>query len=207
MGGFLKNPILKNPIPINPIPINKSRFAALGLLLAAIAVLYLAVVAPLTGLAREYGESIEDLQFRLQRLQKVAAEKNGLMRRLEKLKTQGQDDERFLTKNTAALASAELQTQIKEAVSEAGGELTSTQVIPERNEEHFTRIAVKVRMNGSTEVLREVLYTFESSKPYLFVENLNIRPIRMPRNPAAKNPQIPDRLSVDFDVVGYMRAE
>jgi general secretion pathway protein M len=207
MGGFLKNPILKNPIPINPIPINKSRFAALGLLLAAIAVLYLAVVAPLTGLAREYGESIEDLQFRLQRLQKVAAEKNGLMHRLEKLKTQGQDDERFLTKNTAALASAELQTQIKEAVSEAGGELTSTQVIPERNEEHFTRIAVKVRMNGSTEVLREVLYTFESSKPYLFVENLNIRPIRMPRNPAAKNPQIPDRLSVDFDVVGYMRAE
>ncbi len=34
----------------------------------------------------------------------------------------------------------------------------------------------------------------------------NIRPIRIPRNPGAKNPQIPDRLSVDFDVVGYMRA-
>jgi general secretion pathway protein M len=100
-----------------------------------------------------------------------------------------------------------LQTKIKEAVGNAGGELTSTQVIPERSEERFTRIAVKVRMNGSTEVLRQVLHAFESSTPYLFIENLNIRPIRMPRNPAAKNPQIPDKLSVDFDVVGYMQAQ
>lgn len=207
MGGFLKNPILKHPILTSPISINKSRLSALGLLFAVLAVLYLAVISPLAGLARQYEESIEDLGFRLQRLQKIAAEKENLVRRLEKIRAEGQNDERFIAKNTAALASAELQTQIKEIVSEAGGELTSTQVIPEHAEERFTRIAVKVRMNGGTQVLREVLHRFESAKPNLFIENLNIRPIRMPRNPAAKNPQIPDRLSVDFDVVGYMRAE
>jgi general secretion pathway protein M len=202
MGGFLKS-----PLPTGPIPITKSRLSALGLLLGVIVLAYLAIVAPLIGLARQYGDTVEDLQFRLQRLQKVAAEKNDLVQKLEKIKAEGQDDEHFLARTTAALASAELQTQIKAAVSEAGGELTSTQVIPERNEERFTRVAVKVRMNGSTKVLREVLYNFESAKPLLFIENLNIRPIRMPRNPALKNPQIPDRLSVDFDVVGYMRME
>jgi general secretion pathway protein M len=207
MGGFLKSPILKHPILTSPIPVNKSRLAALALLLAVLVVLYLAIVAPLANLAHQYGESIEDLSFRLHRLQKIAAEKDGLMRRLEKLRAEGQNDERFIAKNTAALASAELQTRIKETVSEAGGELTSTQVIPEHNEERFIRIAVKVRMNGSTQVLREVLHRFESATPNLFIENLNIRPIRIPRNPAAKNPQIPDRLSVDFDVVGYMRGE
>jgi general secretion pathway protein M len=202
MGGFLKS-----PLPTGPIPINKSRLSALGLLLGVIVLAYFAIVAPLAGLAHQYGERVEDLQFRLQRLQKVAAEKSNLVQRLEKIKAEGQDNNNFLARTTAALASAELQTQIKAAVSEAGGELTSTQVIPERAEEQFTRVAVKVRMNGSTKVLREVLHNFESAKPLLFIENLNIRPIRMPRNPAAKNPQIPDRLSVDFDVVGYMRME
>ncbi|MGZ8218216.1 type II secretion system protein GspM [Methylomagnum sp.] len=181
--------------------------AALGLLFAVLAALYLAVAAPLLGLSREYADSIEDLQFRLQRLQRIAAEKSGLEERLAKIAAEAQQDERFMQKNTAALASADLQTQIKDVVGQAGGELTSTQVIPERTEEKFTRIAVKVRMNGSTPQLRQVLHNFESAQPYQFIENLNIRPIRMPRNPAAKNPQIPDRLSVDFDVVGYMRAE
>lgn len=178
----------------------------MALLFGVIALVFLGAVAPLAGLAREYRERAEDLRFRLQRLQSIAGEKDGLMRRLEKMKAEGQNDENFLQKNTAALASAELQTRIKEAVGEAGGELTSTQVIPEREEKGFVRIAVKVRMNGSTPVLREVLHQFESGHPFLFIENLNIRPIRMPRQPAAKNPQIPDRLSVDFDVVGYMRA-
>ncbi|CAL1241195.1 type II secretion system protein GspM [Candidatus Methylocalor cossyra] len=198
--------LLKSPLLTRPIPLNKSRLAALALLGAVLLLVHLAIVAPLLGFARAQQETVEDLKFRLQRLRAVAAEKERLVQRLQSLKEAGQEDDRFLTRDTAALASADLQTQIKEAVSEAGGELSSTQVVPEHTEEKFTRVAVKVRMNGSTEVLREVLYSFESAKPLLFVENLNIRPIRMPRNPAAKTPQIPDRLSVDFDVVGYMRA-
>ncbi|MBS1214897.1 MAG: ral secretion pathway protein [Proteobacteria bacterium] len=97
---------------------------------------------------------------------------------------------------------------IKESVTAAGGELISTQVIPERKEEQFTRIAVKVRMTGSTPVLRDVLHAFETRKPVLFVENLNLRPIRIiqPAGPGRKAGHVADKLSVDFDVVGFMRA-
>jgi general secretion pathway protein M len=207
MGGSLKTPLLKHPLLNSPIPVSKSRLYALGLLFAVVAVCYLAIVGPLFRIGHDYRETVDDLQFRLQRLQRTAAEKETLMQRLKSIQAEGQNDQRFLAKNTAALASAELQTLIKDAVSAAGGELTSTQVIPERTEENFRRIAVKVRMNGGTGVLREVLYNFEASEPYRFIENLNIRPIRIPRYPGAKNPQIPDRLSVDFDVVGYMRSE
>jgi general secretion pathway protein M len=95
-------------------------------------------------------------------------------------------------------------------VKQAGGELISTQVIPERKEEQFIRVAVKLRMTGSTQVLRDVLHSFESGtagNPILFVENLNIRPIRnmQPQFPGRKPPKVADKLSVDFDVVGYMR--
>lgn len=197
---------LKSPLK-SPLKINKSRLLALGLLFGLVALLYLVMVAPLAGLAQEYNESAESAQFRLEKLRRVAAEKNSLIQRLEQVRADAQNDDSFLARTTAALASAELQTQIKQAVSEAGGELTSTQVIPEHHEERFTRVGVKVRMNGSTDVLKDVLYRFESARPFLFVENLNIRPIRMPRNPALKNQPMPDKLSVDFDVVGYMRME
>ncbi|MGX2039064.1 type II secretion system protein GspM [Methylocaldum sp. MU1018] len=195
---------LKNRLHLN---LNKPRLLALGILAGLIALLYLVAVGPLIGLAREYGESVDDLRFRLQRYRKVAAEKNDLIAKLEQIRTAERQDERFIARDTAALASADLQSMIKEIVSQAGGELTSTQVIPERKEENFTRISVKVRVNGSTTVLRDVLHSIETSKPMLFVENLNIRPIRMPRYPAAKPSQpAVDKLSVDFDVIGYMQA-
>jgi general secretion pathway protein M len=188
-----------------PIHLNKSRLSALGLLLIVLTLLYFGMVGPLLGMASEYGERADELRFRLQRFQKVAAEKETVLKRLDALHASGGQTENYLNKETAALASADLQSRIKETVNGAGGELTSTQVIPERKEERFTRIAVKVRMNGNTEVLSQVLHGFESETPLLFIENLNIRPIRMPRNPNSKNPAPPERLSVDFDVVGYMR--
>ena len=187
---------------------SNSRIAALGLLAATLVVVYLAVFMPFLSVESEYGDNIEDLQFRLQRFRKVAAEKDYWLGRLEEIKTQSQQEERFISRDTAALASADLQSLIKESVTGAGGELISTQVIPERKEEQFTRIAVKVRMTGSTQVLRDVLHTFETRKPILFVENLNLRPIRIiqPMGPGRKPGRVADKLSVDFDVVGYMRA-
>ena len=203
MGGFLKN--LAERLS-KPIEINTSKLAAVGLLLLLIALLIGGVVYPLMSLGQEYRERVEDLQFRLDRLQQVARNKDALTQRLERIKMLAQKNDAFLPTNTAALASAELQTRIKQTVISAGGELSSTQVIPERNEENAVRIGVKMRLTGSTSMLRQVLQDFESGKPYLFIENLNIRPIRMPRNPRDKNPVIEDRLSIDFDVIAYMQA-
>ncbi|HUL11135.1 MAG TPA: type II secretion system protein GspM [Methylococcaceae bacterium] len=181
---------------------------ALALLFGVLAFLYLVVLMPLLEIGGGYADSIQDLEFRLQRFRKVAAEKDHWLARLEEIKQRGKDKEEFVSGNTAALASADLQTMIKKTVTDAGGELISTQVIPERKEQQFTRIAVKVRMTGSTVVLRDVLYALETGNPILFIENLNLRPIRIGqmRRPGAKAASVPDNLSVDFDVVGYMRA-
>lgn len=203
MGGSLKslNNILKQPLEIN-----RSRFSAIGLLILLLALFYLLIVYPLISLRNEYRETGENALFRLEHLEQVASGKEALGTRLENIKRLAKTNEAFLPTNTAALATADLQTRIKQAVSDAGGELSSTQVIPERNEENAVRIGVKVRLTGSTPMLLKVLQNFESVKPYLFVENLNIRPIRMPINIKDKNAVVEDRLSVDFDVVGYMQA-
>lgn len=181
----------------------------MALLLAALGLAYLVLLAPLLAIGGGYAERIEETDFKLQKLRKVAAEKDYWLGRLEEIKAQGQAEGRLIARGTAALASADLQTLIKQAVNSAGGELISTQVIPERKEEQFIRVAVKLRMTGSTQMLRDVLHTFESGRPVLFVENFNIRPIRnmQPQFPGAGNkpPKVADKLSVDFDVVGYMR--
>lgn len=180
---------------------------ALALLLAVVVVVYLGVVGPLVAINDSGQERIEDTEFKLQRLRRVVAEKDYWLGRMEEIKKQGQSEGRLIARETAALASADLQALIKDAVNRVGGELISTQVIPERKEEQFTRVAVKLRMTVSTPMLRDVLYAFESGHPLLFVENLNVRPIRIaqPALPGRKQAKVQDRLSVDFDVVGYMR--
>ena len=195
MGGFLKNRL------------NKSRIAALALLLGMVLIFSLGLFGPLLAISESYRERIEDSEFKLQKLRKIAAEKDFWLKRLEEIKMQGKAEGRLIARDTAALASADLQSLIKEAVNRAGGELISTQVIPEHKEEQFNRVAVKVRMTGSTQALRDILHSFESGHPILFVDNLNIRPIRnvQPMLPGRKAGKVTDKLSVDFDVIGYIR--
>ena len=198
MGGFLKSRLSN---------LSRSRIYALALLLGVLLILFLGVLGPINAIVSGYSDQLEELQFKLQKMRKVAAEKDYWLNRLEEIKNQGKTEGRLIARDTAALASADLQTLIKEAVNRAGGELFSTQVIPEHKEEQFTRVAVKLRMTGSTQVLRDVLHAFESGHPILFVDNLNIRPIRIsqPALPGRKPSKVADKLSVDFDVIGYIR--
>lgn len=199
----LRVPNLRNRV-VELKSLSRERLLAVGLLLFAIALIYMLVLSPLLSLRKEYAESVDELEFRLERYRKIAAERPLWSRRVEEIKQHGRVSEQYIAKETPALASADLQTLIKEIVTTSGGELISTQVVPEQQEEQLTRIAVRIRMNGSTRVLRDVLHAVETSQPILWVDNLNLRPIRMPMRPGSK--AAPDRLSIDFEVVGYMRA-
>lgn len=189
-----------------PITVDKPKIIAISILASLFLILFLGVFAPLIDATSEARGRAEDMEFRLTRLKKIAAEKPRLMGLRQSLKESRQTDETFFPTETASLASADLQSHIKQSVTAAEGELISTQVIPEQTEDRFIRIGVKVRMNGSSPILKNVLYNFETAKPYLFIENLNIRPIRLPHLPGSKETSSPDKLSIDFDVIGYMRA-
>lgn len=197
MGGCLKADI-KNWVQKQ----NKPRWLAIGIALLLLFLVYLLVFMPIGQLYSDVAEDIDKTEFSLRRYARIAAEKDYWLARIRTLREQGKTAEHFITRDTAALASADLQSRIKATVTGAGGELISTQVIPDHAEDQFIRIAVKVRLTCSTEILRQILHETESSQPILFVEDLNIRPIRLPGGTGRKGPK--ERLSVDFDVVGYM---
>jgi general secretion pathway protein M len=184
---------------------------ALALLILAAAA-GLVVGAPVAGVwywHRHYDSQITDLEDRLNRLRRVAANSEQLQRRYEELKQQVATDVYFLRGPSEALASAELQGIAKQEVAASGGNILSTQILPTRQESGFTRVAIKVRMRGSLAGVVTAFYRFESGRPYLFLDAVSIRNwaggrVRIPGQPLAAG-QAPQELDLDFELAGYVR--
>lgn len=191
---------------INRLTDKQQKALAVALLGVVIMLFYLAIISPVLARAQHYDEKIDDLQFQLQRLKKIAAAEDILLKRMEEIKQQQSENRHLRAGDTPALASADLQKFVGDKVKETGGNLISTQVVPARQEEQFTRIAIKVRLSGTIETLRDTLYAIESARPLLIVENLDIRPFRRRRNPVTRRYEPSDELNINFEVVGYMRA-
>lgn len=183
------------------------RWLAVSLLLLVIASVVFVVILPLLNMGMTYHEEKNDLLFRLQRQQTIAGRQQQVAEALETLKQQFQEQGYFSTSSTEALVSAELQNIVKTAVSDAGGQLTSTQGLPGTQQNGFFRIAVKVRMTGTMEALVSVLNTIESAVPILVVDQLDINPVRGVRNTKTRQIEPSDQLNVSFQVVSFMRSQ
>ncbi len=184
----------------------QQRHLAVGLFCLSVILLLSVIVLPLVSVANSYDESIDDLQFRYQRYRQIVAGESEILAKVKIIKQRQREANHFSNRETSALASADLQQFVKKAIVESGGRLTSTQVIPERIEDNFIHIAIKVRMSGDALILRDVLYAIETAKPMLMIDNLMIRSVRGRRDRRTRKVMPSNELSVNFDVSGYMRA-
>ena len=185
--------------------ISYQRWLALGLLVLVLLLVIFVVISPLVSTGLEYYEQKQELAFRLQRSINIVARKDSVAENVERIKQQYQQQNYFSTRDTEALTSADLQKFIKTAISKAGGQLTSTQVLPGRNEDGLNRVTVKVRMSGDIEALRSVLQDIESSMPVMIVDQIDIRPVRGKRNRKTRRIEPSNKLNINFQVAGFMR--
>lgn len=183
------------------------RWVALGLLAVVILLVLFLAVIPLLSTGMEYHEQKQDLVFRLQRAKQIVARKEQVKQGVAQIKKQYQSQNYFSRSTTVALASAELQKFIKETITQAGGQLTSTQVLASKNQDDFNRVTVKVRMSGDIDVLRNLLFGIESSIPLMIVEQIDIRPVRGKRNRKTRKIEPSNQLNVNFQVTGFMRGD
>ena len=185
--------------------ISYQRWLALGLLVLVLLLVIFVVISPLVSTGLEYYEQKQELAFRLQRSINIVARKDSVAENVERIKQQYQQQNYFSTRDTEALTSADLQKFIKTAISKAGGQLTSTQVLPGRNEDGLNRVTVKVRMSGDIEALRSVLQDIESSMPVMIVDQIDIRPVRGKRNRKTRKIESSNQLNINFQIAGFMR--
>jgi len=183
------------------------RWLAVGLLLLVVAVVVFALLVPLVTAGIQNYDEKNDLLFRLQRQKTIAARESGVAENLAEVKQQFEDQGYFTTSSTEALASAELQNMVKKAVSEAGGQLSSTQGLPGKLEDGFFRVAVRVRMTASMETLSSVLHNIENAVPVLIIEQLDATPIRGVRNRTTNKVDTSLQLNISFQVVTFMRGQ
>ncbi|MCF6252753.1 MAG: type II secretion system protein GspM [Methylococcaceae bacterium] len=187
--------------------VSPQRWLALGLFVTVMLLVVFIAIVPLVSTGMDYYEQKQELIFRLQRATKVVARKDAVVAENERIKQKYQGQNYFSTRDTVALASADLQKLIKTSISEAGGQLTSTQVLPSSSKDSFSRVTVKVRMTGDIEALRTVLHEIESSVPMMIVDQLDIRPVRGRRNRRTRKIEPSNKLNINFQVAGFMRAK
>jgi len=184
------------------------KWVALSLLLIALSIITFLAIVPLISTGLDYYEQKQELAFRLQRAQQIVVRKDEVDKESKQVKAQYQGQNYFSTRNTVALTSADLQKFIKSTIAQAGGQLTSTQVLPSRgDDDDFKRVIVKVRMSGDMEALRSVLYEIESSTPLRIVNQIDIRPVRGKRNRKTRKIEPSSKLNINFQVVGFMRSD
>lgn len=188
-------------------PINKERWLAVGLLIALVSVLGLVVIVPIVSNGLELHDKKEALLFKLQQYQRILAKKDVVIASMDSIKTQHDEQGYFNSQQTDALASAEMQDFIKKSIVEAGGQLSSTQAIPVSVKDGFSRITVRVRMTGNSEVLRAVLYKIETSTPLVLIDQIDIRPMRGRRSMTSHKIEPSNDLNVNFQAVSFMRKQ
>lgn len=183
------------------------RLLALGLLLLVILIVVLVLVMPVVDKGMELSDAKNTLTFRLQQYEKILAKKDSVVASVANIKEQHDGQGYFNSQGTDALASAEMQEFIKKAIVDAGGQLSSTQAIPVTTKDDFSRITIRVRMTGNSEVLRAVLYKIETSTPLIIIDQIDIRPMRGQRNLVTRQIESSNQLNVNFQAVSFMRKQ
>ena len=190
-------------------PLNSSMFtrlAAIALLVAVIAVVYGVGVAPLLSAHGKADRAIAEANELMSRYQLVAARRDTLEAQLQALRADRSMVGIYLDGDTDALAAASLQEVVNATVEGTGGRLRSIQILPAQDDGKFRRISVRAQMSATIVQLARLLYAFEASKTYLFIDNLDVAN-RRARRRRDQEIEMDPTLVVRLDLSGYMRPE
>lgn len=188
----------------------RDRLLAMALLLVVLGLIYVVVLHPLfTQPLRAADARIADLRDRDARVRALLKQAPQISQRLAELDARGTSTG-FLAEPTSELATASLIQQLERVVSEVspgnrGCAITNRAPLSgEPPPGRFRRVTVQVRLRcGNGETLA-VLHALESTRPYLFVDALNISSQRYFAIPGNNAPQ-EGGLDVSFDLYGYLR--
>jgi general secretion pathway protein M len=152
------------------------RLAAVALLVLALTVLALATVVPLAARVAELQGEIEAERALLGRFAAVAARKNETAE-IERAGRAALESGAWLEGKSEALTAAGLQGLLARLAATDRVRFHSTRALPPREREGARLIGVSVQFKAEIGQLRALLFRIESSRPFLLVEGLQVRPV------------------------------
>ena len=179
------------------------RLLALSILITLLLAVYNLAIGPLLDSYAANRRAIDEMRTAEGHYAELAREAPALQTQIETMQRQSAATAGYLEGQNESVVAAAMQERLKAAVVRTGGQLRSTQVVTSAENTKSHRIAVRGSMAISLAALQRVLYELESGSPYLFVDNLDVRPIVNPR--AGGQIDADGLLDVSFDVYGYVR--
>ncbi len=183
-----------------------SRLLAVSLLVLLVFGLYSGVARPLQQRFQDYDQSIDLSLQLLERYQRETLAPASLAQRQRSLERATRGTGGLLKGDNEAIAGAFVQHFVTTAVEGEGGNLRSIQVLPVKPENGFRRVTTRAQMTLTTPALRDLLHKIEASKPFLFIDNLDVRLGRKSRRRRDAEPDDEIQLLVRMDVFGFLAA-
>lgn len=176
------------------------RILAVLIALLALALVWLAVAAPLIGWH-------DDRQEALEQRQALAVRMAMLVQRLPALRTQAQamaasgqaGAGALIPGNSDAVASAAIQEKVAAMAGSMGLSLSSTETLAATREGSYRRVGVRVSLDAAFPVVVHLLQSIETAQPSLLVNDLQIHGTRL----LGQSDAAP--LNVAFTVIGFRR--
>lgn len=178
----------------------QSKAAALVILALLAVVVVMAIALPLWMLNRRYDAAVDDAVARLSRYSRIAGMRDGLQAKAVQVKVL-EASHHFLKSASPTLAAAELQELVKTILDANGGKLNSFSPLAYKDDGAYRQVPVALQITAPLSAVKATLYALESSRPYLFIDNLAIR---APYNVGARvDASTEPDLNVQFNVTGY----
>lgn len=177
---------------------------ALGILGILLLMIYSFVIAPVLTKYQTENQQIETLTDQLQRYKRLSDSREYETGLLKKVKQDSPLKSFFLEGETRSVVSAKLQQKLKQVVAQTGGQIVSTQGLPQTtgNTQSIPSVTLKVQLKAGIDELKELLFAMETSRPGLYVENLSISSSPV-RNSSYAKRQVMPPLDIRFNLTGY----
>jgi len=191
-------------LPHNP---RDRRILAISLLLLIIAIVVAAIAVPVVLLNRHYDQNLAKMTRQWKSQSAFNAMRPQVALALESLRSK---DVRkyFLKGTTSALASAELQDQVRQVVEANGGKLITANANPYKDDGAYRVATANFQLNINNTNLRRMLHALETREPYLFNDNLVVRSqVPFGYRPPVGTPEPDLFVQMDVSAVAYVGSD
>jgi len=151
------------------------RLAAVGLLLAVVGIVVAVAVLPLLAHLNDLRTDIAGQRDLLARLQAFAANK-GAAENLAERSQRAIQSGMFLSGETDALRTANLQALITDIAEKHGARLASARALPMHEQDGLRFIGVQAELDTDMRQLQAIILAAEAQRPYLFIQSLQVTP-------------------------------
>jgi len=172
----------------------KGAFLALG---ALVLVLVAVVAVPLAAMFRAQAAEHNEALAQLAAYQAQEAQRPALSARLASLQQGARSVPGLLNASSAALAQAQLQSDVKALIDSNGGSLLSAQLLPPTKVRGFDSVSIEYDVTIPLSHFSSLVYAVETHVPYYFVDSADfVMPPNWRPSPQRQDPSLEMRWTI-----------